>query len=264
MKTIRLIVIAYVAMLIGAPLYLVFHEAFAQGLQGLWLALRDPQMVAAMKLTGIIALVVTPCNVLFGVGASLAIVRFPSRWTKWLDIFIDVPLAVSPVIVGVMLELAYSYKGWFGSALAGHGLQIMFSWPGIALASAVVSLPLVSREIIPLLREVGTGQEMTAATLGASTIRTFVTVTLPTMRWALAYGLLLTLARVIGEYGAVLIVSGNVAFQTQTLTLNIGENFENYNPTQGFTGAALLALTSIVALVTLNIIKQREGIRREH
>ncbi|NBV27146.1 MAG: sulfate ABC transporter, partial [Actinobacteria bacterium] len=124
MKTIRLIVIAYVAMLIDAPLYLVFHEAFAQGLQGLWLALRDPQMVAAMKLTGIIALVVTPCNVLFGVGASLAIVRSPSRWTKWLDIFIDVPLAVSPVIVGVMLELAYSYKGWFGSALAGHGLQI--------------------------------------------------------------------------------------------------------------------------------------------
>ena len=105
---------------------------------------------------------------------------------------------------------------------------------------------------------------MTAATLGAGAIRTFATVTLPTMRWALAYGLLLTLARVIGEYGAVLIVSGNVAFQTQTLTLNIGENFENYNPTQGFTGAALLALTSIVALVTLNIIKQREGTRREH
>lgn len=264
MRTIRVISVIYVAALIGAPLYLVFHETLIQGSHGLWISLHDPQMLAAMRLTAVIALVVTPFNVIFGVGASLAIVRRPTRWTRILDLGIDVPLAISPIIVGVMLELAYSFNGWFGAPLAEHGLRMMFSWPGIAMASAVVSLPLVSRELIPLLREIGESQELTAATLGAGTWRTFFTITLPAMRWALAYGLLLTLARVIGEYGAVLIVSGNVAFQTQTLTLNIGENFENYNHSLGFTGASLLALTSIIALFTLNIIKQRERSSREH
>ncbi len=264
MKRLRIIAATYLVVLVGAPLYLVFHETFKSGWSAFWSALHEPQMLASIKLTLLIAVVVTPLNALFGIGASLAIVRHPSRWTKALDRLIDVPLALSPIFVGVMLELAYSAAGWFGSPLAAHGLRIMFSWPGIAMASAAVSLPLVSREIIPLLRELGETQEQTAATLGASARRTFFTVTLPAMKWAVAYGLLLTLARVIGEYGAVLVVSGNVAYQTQTLTLDIAENFENYNPAQGFTGAAMLATVSILALIILGIIKRRERASHEH
>jgi len=260
----RIVVLAYVAVLIGAPVVFLYQQAFARGLGAYWSALSDPQMVAAIELTLKVAVVAVPLNVAFGVGASLWIVRRPSWASRLLDTFIDVPLAISPIIIGLVLELAYASNGWFGSPLAKLGWQVIFSFPGIVLASIFVSLPLVTRQVIPLLREVGDHQEQTASTLGAGPIRIFFSVTMRQISWATAYGVTLTLARVIGEYGAVLIVSGNIAYLTQTLTLNIGANFDNFNNYQGFVGASLLATASIIVLVFLGFARNKERVRLEY
>lgn len=254
----RYLVFAYIGILIGAPLILVFQRAFLDGWGAFVTALSAPETLSAIRLTVIVALIATPFNVAFGIAIALAIVRRPSWFTRALNVIIDVPLAISPIIVGLMLELAYATNGWFGTQLAAWGFSVMFSWPGIVLASAVVSLPLVAREVIPVLYDVGTSQEETAATLGASPWQIFRSVTLASIGAAALYGGTLTLARVIGEYGAVLIVSGNVALHTQTLTLNIAENFENYMPQQGFAGSALLAMTSIAVLLILTALRRRE------
>ena len=263
-RTLRYIVLVYLAMLIGAPVVFIFQQALAHGTSAFWHALHDPQMDAAMWLTIRVAAIAVPFNVLFGVGASLWIVRRPSWFTHVLDTLIDVPLAISPIIIGLILELAYAQNGWFGAPIAKMGLQIIFSLPGIVMVSALVSLPLVSREVVPLLREIGVHQEQTAATLGASPTRIFFTVTLRSISWATAYGVTLTLARVIGEYGAVLIISGNIAFLTQTLTLDIGSNFDNFNSYQGFVGAVLLATTSILVLLVLGVARGHERRRNEY
>jgi sulfate transport system permease protein len=261
---VRVIAVAYLAVLVGAPVALLFQRTFAPGLSAFWHAVGDPQMLAALRLTLEVAAVAVPCNAIFGVGASLLIVRRPSWFTRVLDTVIDVPLAISPIIIGLVLELAYASNGWFGPALARAGWQVMFSFPGVVLASIFVSLPLVTREVVPLLREVGDHQEQTAATLGAGRVRIFWTVTLRSILWAVAYGVTLTFARVIGEYGAVLIVSGNIAFKTQTLTLDIADNFDNFNTYQGFVGATLLAIASIVVLVILGRARHKELLRYEH
>jgi sulfate/thiosulfate transport system permease protein len=175
-----------------------------------------------------------------------------------------VPLAISPIIVGLILELAYAEGGWFGTDLARVGFHVIFSFWGIVLASVFVSLPLVSRQVIPILREVGPHQEQTAATLGAGPVRIFRTVTLRSIQWAAAYGVTLSIARVVGEYGAVLIVSGNIAFLTQTLTLDIGYNFDNFSDYQGFVGAVLLATASVAVLALLSVARARERSRSVH
>ncbi len=263
-RTLRYAVILYVGALIGSPVVFIFVQAFKPGWHALWSALHDPEMIAAIKLTGRVAALAVPLNVIFGVGVALWIVRRPSWMTRVLDTVIDIPLAVSPIIIGLTLELAYAQNGWFGSSLAKVGWQIIFSYWGIVMASVFVSLPLVSRQLIPLLREIGNHQEQTAATLGAGPIRIFFTVTLRSIQWATAYGVTLTLARVIGEYGAVLIVSGNIAYLTETLTLNISNNFDNFNNYQGFVGAVILATTSIIVLLFLGVARNRERNRSGH
>lgn len=260
----RVAVLTYVGLLIGLPLFFVFQQTFAHGWSALGQALNEPQMDAAIVLSIKVALLAVPLNVIFGVGTSLWIVRHPSRFTAVLDRLIDIPLAISPIIVGLVLMLAYGQNGWFGKTFAAWGWSIMFSYPGIVIASIFVSLPLVSRQVIPLLREVGTHAEETAATLGAGPVRIFFTITLRSITWATAYGVTLTLARVIGEYGAVLVVSGNIALVTQTLTLNIGANFDNFSNYQGFVGASVLALTSIIILSMLSIARHRERKRHEY
>ncbi len=261
---VRVAVLTYILLLVGLPLGFVFQRVLARGIGAFFSALGDPQMDAAVWLTLKVALIAVPLNVIFGVGVSLWIARHPSRATRVLDTFIDVPLAVSPIIIGLVLELAYAQGGWFGPTIARLGWHVMFSLPGIIMASVFVSLPLVSRQVIPLLREIGDRQEQTASTLGAGPVRIFFTITLRAITWALAYGVSLTMARVIGEYGAVLIVSGNVALHTQTLTLDIGDNFDNFNAYQGFVGASLLALASIAVLAVLSVARQRERRRHEH
>jgi sulfate transport system permease protein len=260
----RTVVLIYVGALIGVPLVFLFQQAFIHGFGPFWSAMHDPAMDKAIALTAKVSVVAVPLNVLFGVGVSLWIVRHPTRFTRLLDTAIDVPLAISPIIVGLVLELVYAQTGWFGPTLAKLGLHVMFSYPGIVMASIFVSLPLVSRQVIPLLREVGDHQEQTASTLGAGPVRIFFTITMRSITWATAYGVSLTLARVIGEYGAVLIVSGNIALVTQTLTLDIGSNFDNFNNYQGFVGALLLALVSIVLLLILGIARHRERTRNEY
>jgi sulfate transport system permease protein len=260
----RFVVLFYIGALVGLPLVFVFQQSLVHGLGPFLKALGDHSMDTAMILTAKVALFAVPLNVLFGVGVSLWIVRHPSRLTRAFDALIDVPLAISPIIVGLILEIAYAQNGWFGSPLAALGWHIMFSLPGIVMASIFVSLPLVSRQVIPLLREMGVHQEQTAATLGAGPVRIFFTITMRSITWATAYGVSLTLARVIGEYGAVLIVSGNIALVTQTLTLNIGANFENFNDYQGFVGAAVLAMASIVLLLILGVARHRERKRHEY
>jgi sulfate transport system permease protein len=250
-------VLLYVAALLGVPLVFVFQQAFSHGWAALWAALHDHAMDEAILLTAKVVVLAVPLNVFFGIGASLWIVRHPSRISHVLDVLIDIPLAISPIVVGLILELAYAQNGWFGSTFAKLGWKVMFSLPGIVVASIFVSLPLVSRQVIPLLREIGDHQEQTAATLGAKPTRIFFTITLRSIAWACAYGVTLTLARVIGEYGAVLIVSGNIAMLTQTLTLNIGANFENFNGYQGFVGALLLALVSVLVLVVIGVARHR-------
>jgi sulfate/thiosulfate transport system permease protein len=260
----RVAVLAYLGLLVGAPLVFLFQRALAHGLGAFAHALGDHPMDLAMGLTARAALLAVPLNAAFGVGVSLWIVRHPSRISRVLDRLIDVPLALSPIIVGLVLELAYAQSGWFGHPLAALGWQLMFSTPGIVMASVFVSLPLVSRQVIPMLRAVGDHQEQTAATLGAGPVRIFLVITLRSILWAVVYGVTLTLARVIGEYGAVLIVSGNVALVTQTLTLNIGANFENFNSYQGFVGAVVLAVSSIAVLLVLGVARQRERRQSEH
>jgi sulfate transport system permease protein len=260
----RVVVLLYVGALVGLPLVFVFQQALLHGLGTFVKALGDQPMDTAMLLTAKVALIAVPLNVIFGVGVSLWIVRHPSRLTRVIDTLVDIPLAISPIIIGLVLELVYAQNGWFGSTLAALGWRIMFSLPGIVMASIFVSLPLVSRQVIPLLREMGDHQEQTAATLGAGPVRIFFTITMRSITWATAYGVSLTLARVIGEYGAVLIVSGNIALVTQTLTLNIGANFDNFNDYQGFVGAAVLAMASIVLLLILGVARHRERKRHEY
>jgi sulfate transport system permease protein len=254
--SLRLLVCLYVGFLVGAPVVVVFHGAFASGLHGVVTALTSADTAAAIRLTVITAALAVPLNIVFGTAASLAIVRKPSRFSRVLNRLIDLPLSISPIIIGLTLELAYASNGWFGPALATLGWNIMFSWPGIVMASAVVSLPLVVREVVPLLHEIGDHQEMTAETLGASKAYVLRSITLPALRHAVIYGALLTFARVIGEYGAVLIVSGNIAQHTQTLTLNIAENFENYMPQAGFAGAGLLASLSLFTMAALSLLRR--------
>jgi len=260
----RFAVIVYVLGLIGVPLGFVFQRMFAHGWSALVSAFSDPAMRSAMWLTVRVVVVAVPVNTVVGVGVALWIVRHPSWRSRLIDRVIDVPLAISPIIIGLMLELAYATNGWFGRAEAALGLHIIFSYPGIVLASVFVSLPLVSRQLIPLLREIGDHQEQTAASLGAGPVRIFLTITMRSILWATAYGVSLTTARVLGEYGAVLIVSGNITGLTQTLTLNIGSNFENYDAFQGFVGAGVLATTSVLILLVLGVARHRERKRHEH
>ena len=260
----RVAVLCYVGALVALPLGFVFQQALSHGVSAFVNALSNAEMDSALWLTVRVAVVAVPLNVVFGLGVSLWIVRHPSRFSRVFDTLIDVPLAVSPIIVGLSLELAYAQNGWLGRPFAAWGLQVMFSYWAIVLASVFVSLPLVSRQVIPMLRSVGTHQEQTAQTLGAGPVRIFFTVTLRSITWATAYGVTLTIARVIGEYGAVLIVSGNIGFRTETLTLNISNNFENFTPYQGFVGVSLLSLVSIFVLLVLGHARHRERLRHEY
>jgi sulfate transport system permease protein len=260
----RIGVLGYVGALIALPLFFVFQQVFSHGVATLATALTNHEMDTALWLTLRVTLVAVPLNVVFGVGVSMWIVRHPSALTRVMDTLIDVPLAVSPIVIGLSLELAYAQNGWLGRPFAAWGLHLIFTYWAIVLASVYVSLPLVSRQVIPLLREVGTHQEQTAQTLGAGRLRIFLTVTMRSITWATAYGVSLTLARVIGEYGAVLIVSGNIGYVTETLTLNIGNNFENFTPYQGFVGAGLLALSSLFVLLVLGLARHRERLRHEY
>jgi len=201
-----------------------------------------------------------PANTVVGIVLALALVRgrFPGRGL--LNAAVDLPLALSPVVVGLSLLLLYGRLGWFGPALARHGIQIVFALPGMILATIFISLPFVVREVVPVLREIGTEQEQAAWTLGASPLTAFRRVTLPAIRWGITYGVVLTTARAIGEFGAVSVVSGNIAGRTETLTLHVQERFQSFDLTGAYTASVELAVLALLTLLVMTVIR-KEGPR---
>lgn len=256
----RFAALGYVTVLIALPVGSVFYRAFQHGFAQAWDAVTTPDALHAIYLTMIVAGIAVSLDTVFGVGVSLLLARhrFPGAWL--LDAAIDIPLAISPVIIGLALLLVYGKAGWWGNWLAARGIEVIFSTPGIVMASAVVALPYVVREVLPVLQEVGDEQEQAASTLGAGPFTTFRRITLPTIRPALAYGVTLTTARVLGEFGAVSVVSGAIAGKTETLTLFINDSIENLDPTGAYAGSVILAL---VALVVLLVLGSRRPERRQ-
>jgi sulfate/thiosulfate transport system permease protein len=253
----RVVVLAYLALLVVVPVGTVFYRAFEHGLAVAWDAFSATDSLHAFWLTLIVAAVAVPLNTAFGVGVSLVLARhrFPGAWL--LDALVDIPLAISPVVIGLGLVLVYGKTGWFGNWLAARGITVIFSLPGIIMASAAVSLPYVVREVLPVLQEIGTEQEQAARTLGAGPLAVFWRITLPNIRRGLAYGVTLTTARVLGEFGAVAIVSGNIVNKTQTATLFIADSIDNLDPNSGYVGAVALCLSALIVLTMLTVTDRR-------
>jgi sulfate transport system permease protein len=255
----RVVAIGYLLVVLLAPLGMVFYRTFESGLRPVWQTLSDPNTLHAFQVTLIAAAIAVPLNTVFGVLCALAIVRrrFPGKGL--LNAFIDLPLAISPVAIGLCLYLLYGRLGWFGGWLTGHGIQILFAMPAIVLATVFVSVPFVAREVIPTLRELGTEQEQAAATLGATRWQRFSRITLPSVRWAIVYGVVLTTARCLGEYGAVAVVSGRIVGKTETATVAVDDLVQNLNYTGAYAVSLVLATVAVVVLVAMIVIRPREA-----
>jgi sulfate/thiosulfate transport system permease protein len=262
----RVLVVGYLFLLVIWPVLLVARATFAEGLAPVINALRQPEVIFAFQLTLSAALWAVVINTVFGVGISLLLVRYTFPGRRALNALVDLPLAVSPIVVGLSLVLVYSGRtGWLGGSLEQAGLQVIYAPPGIILATAFVSLPLVIREVIPVLQEIGTEQEQAARSLGASALQTFTRITLPAIRWGLLYGVVLSLARSLGEFGAVKIVSGGVAMRTQTATLLVEERYQQFgieNSIIAYTAAFILALIAVIALVIVTAFRPDKGTPR--
>jgi sulfate transport system permease protein len=253
--TFRLIAVAYLVALLGGPLAYVFYKTFEHGIQPVITALSQPAAVAALKLTLIITAWAVPLNTVFGIVCALWLVRGRGRGKAIVGALVDLPLALSPVVVGLALLLIYGRTSSLGAWLIDHGHSVVFATPGMVLATVFVSLPFVAREVVPVLREVGTEQEQAAWTLGSSSLSTFFRVTLPSIRAAVTYGVVLTTARALGEFGAVSVVSGHITGRTQTLTLYVEDEFTNLDYSGAYAAAVLLALLAIVTLVIASLRK---------
>jgi sulfate transport system permease protein len=251
---VRTIALGYLALLLLAPVAMIFYRTFEHGLAPVWSAVTAPNAQHAFWLSLEVVAIAVPLNTMFGVGMALLLERGRFWGKGLLGVLIDLPFAISPVVVGLALVLVYGKTGWFGDWLVGHGIQVIFSVPGMVLATAVVSLPFVARETIPVLRELGTDSEQAAATLGASAWQTFWRVTLPGIRWGVVYGVVLTTARALGEFGAVSIVSGRIEGQTQTLPLYVQDRFENFDSTGAYAAAVVLALLALATLLAMNLM----------
>jgi sulfate transport system permease protein len=255
--SLRALALGYLAVLLLAPLAMIFWRTFEHGLAPVWDALSSPAAVHALLLTLELVGIAVVLNTVFGVAAALWIVRGRARGRWVLGVLIDLTFALSPVVIGLSLLLVYGDQGWFGNWLSQHGLQVAFSVPGMVLATCFVSLPFVARECIPTLREVGTDAEEAAATLGASPWQTFWRVTLPALRWAIAYGVVLTAARALGEFGAVSVISGNIESRTQSLALFVQDRYQSFDNAGAFSAAMLLAVLALATLFTMHRFARR-------
>ncbi len=254
----RSVALAYLTLLVGVPVGLIFWRTLEHGLKPVLDSLTEPAVLHAFRVTAVVALWAVVLNTVFGVGVAILLVRhrFPGR--RVLSVLIDLPIAVSPVVVGLALILVYGRHAPIGGWLDDHGVKIIFAYPGMVLATMFVSLPLVVREVAPVLEEIGIEQEQAAWTLGANKLQTFRRVTLPAIRWALAYGVVLTLARSLGEYGAVAVVSGRLIGKTQTATLVVEERFQNFDQGTAYAVSVTLALVAIVVLILINVLRPKE------
>ena len=257
----RALALGYLALLLVLPVVMIFYRTFEHGVAAAWTAVTTPDAVHAFWLTLLMVAVAVPANTVFGIACALVLVRqrFPGK--SLLNALIDLPFAVSPVVVGLALVLVYGRVGWFGSWLAAHGIQVIFAPLGMILATIFISLPFVVREVVPVLREIGCEQEEAAATLGASPWQAFRRVTLPSIRWGVAYGVILTTARALGEFGAVSVVSGKLAGQTQTLPIYVEQAFENFDLAGAYSASVVLAALALATVLSMNLLKRKEVTR---
>jgi sulfate transport system permease protein len=258
----RIIAVGYVLALVALPVLTVTRHTFASGPGPVLESLRDPHLVAAARLGVVVAVLSVLVNTVFGVGISILMVRYRFPGRRLLNAVIDLPVSISPVVVGIALILVYGRDGWLGRWLEPHGLKIVFATPAIVLATVIVALPLVVREVVPVLAEAGTEQDQAAQSLGANAWQRFVRITLPTIRWALAYGVVLSLARSLGEFGAVRVVSGSVAGQSQTPTLFVNDSYQEFGPAAqqaAFTAAFALMVVAVVFIVLISWLRPREA-----
>lgn len=254
----RFIAAAYLFFLVAWPVSLVVTHTFAGGLDSIRLLVEDPDIRVALQLSAYVAFFSVVINTVFGVGMSLLLVRYEFPGKRVLNALLDLPLSVSPIVVGLALVLVYGGReGWLGPTFASWGFDIIFSTPGIIMATTFVALPLMIREVVPVLEEIGTEQEQAAESLGASAGQRFWRITLPSIKWGIVYGVVLTLARSLGEFGAVKVVSGNVLGQTRTATLVVEEKYLNFDQQGAYATAFLLAMVSVACIVIVAIIRPK-------
>jgi sulfate transport system permease protein len=251
--------LAFIGLFLVLPLTSVFVEALRKGLAAYFDALATPDALAAIRLTLLVAAIAVPCNLVFGVVAAWAIAKFEFPGKSILITFIDLPFSVSPVVAGLIYVLLFGAHGWLGPWLREHDIQIIFAVPGIVLATIFVTFPFVARELIPLMQEQGTEEEEAALSLGASGWQTFWYVTLPNIKWALLYGVLLCNARAMGEFGAVSVVSGHIRGLTNTMPLHVEILYNEYNFVGAFAVASLLAFLALVTLILKSLLEWRYG-----
>jgi len=259
--TLRLIAVGYVLGLVALPVGTVVQRTFAGGLHPVLESLQNPDLLAAARLGLIVSVISVLINTVFGVGAAVLLVRYRFPGRGLLNAVIDLPVSISPVVVGIALILVYGENGWFGPTLTKLNIQIIFATPAIVMATVIVALPLVVREVIPVLEEVGTEQDQAAQSLGANAVQRFLRITLPTIKWALAYGVVLSLARSLGEFGAVRVVSGSVPGVSETPTLFVNDNYQQFGPKAeqaAFTMAFALMLISVLFIVVIALLRPKE------
>ena len=255
----RFLALTYLAFLLAIPLVMIFYETFKDGIQEPLDAVTSEEGLHAFYLTVLCVGIAVPLNTIFGVLCALMLVRdkFPGK--SLINSMIDLPFAVSPVVIGLALFLVYGVDGFLGGPLNEAGFQIIFSTPGLVLATVFVSLPFVVREVMPVLQEIGDDQEQAASTLGANGWQTFWRVTLPSIRWGVTYGVVLASARALGEFGAVAVVSGRISGQTETLPLLVQNEYDNFNVAGAYAAAIVLAVLAVAILLSMNLLRRRSS-----
>jgi sulfate/thiosulfate transport system permease protein len=257
-----LVSLFFLAALLFAPLIMVFAAAFEKGWEMYLASFNDSDTLSAIRLTLTTAAIVVPLNTVFGIAAAWAIAKFEFKGKSFLITLIDLPIAVSPVISGLVYVLLFGAQGWFGLWLQEHDISIIYALPGIVLATMFVTFPYVARELIPLMQQLGNDEEEAAITLGAGGLMTFFHVTLPKVRWGLVYGVILCNARAMGEFGAVTVVSGNIRGLTTTMPLHVEILYNEYNFVGAFAVASLLTLLAVVTLIIKTLVEWRTGYQR--
>jgi sulfate/thiosulfate transport system permease protein len=256
--TLRAIALAYLGAVLLVPVAVILYRTLEPGVGEVWASITTPAAISAFWLTVTVTAIAVPLNTIFGILTALVLVRSRVRGRRFLEAIIDLPFAVSPVVIGLSLILLYGRGGWFGDELADAGIQIIFSLPGIVLATIFVCVPFVVREVAPVLREIGDDQEQAATTLGANAWQTFRRITLPSIRWGVAYGVILSTARAVGEFGAVSVVSGKIAGETETLTLLVEKRFQNFDVAGAYAASALLAVIALTTLLAMTLVHPRK------
>jgi sulfate transport system permease protein len=254
----RFTALGYLALLLLAPVGMVAYRTFSHGVAPVLHSLSTAEALHALYLSVVVTAIAVPINLVFGIAAGIFLARRRMPAGGVVNLLINMPFAMSPVVIGLALFILYGRTGWLGAWLLAHGVRVLFSFPGLVLATAFACLPFVVREVVPVLEELGDDQEQAAATLGAGPWQTFWRITLPSLRWAVVYGVVLSAARALGEYGAVNIVSGNIVGQTQTLPLLVEERFRNFDSTGAYSAGFLLALISLLILAAMTLLSRRK------